>query len=339
MSQTKKPNLSVLTDPLPVGAYFFIIYLVKMVRFLRGLNSKTPYKPGPKSGGHFAVTRSVVEGLTKIGADFNYNPTKEQDLGEIVYIPGGVRPLKQMIQFKKAGLIKKLYAGPNICVFASDYDFILCSSEIDGVVNHWDGGCQLWAEDCQGLDSRCFPWPVGVDVSFWRPLVDRKPDKTILVFDKHIGPGTDPARIKPYVDYLTRQGYAVNVLTRTDTVGYSAATYLGLLQRSDLMVGFTKYHGESQGIAWSEAWSVNVPTLILQNEETEYQGRRFRTHSAPFLSDATGALFTSFEEFRLKFQAWERGQLVFNPRDWVLQHHSDEASARLLYHYLTGEEI
>jgi len=335
--------LTVLTDPLPIGSYFFIFesafYLIKVIRFFRRLNSKTPYKPAPKYGGHFAVTRSIVEGLTKIGADFNYNPRKKQSLGEIVHVVGGVRPLKQMIQFKKAGLIKKLYAEPNVCVFASDYDFILCSSEIDEVVNHWDGGCQLWAEDCQSLGSRCFPWPAGVDVSFWQPSFNHKPGKTILIFDKHSGPETDPSRIEPYVDYLIKQNYTVNVLTRTDTVDYSAATYLDLLQRSDLMIGFTKFHGESQGIAWSEVWSVNVPTLIFQNEETEYRGRKFRTHSAPFLSDATGAFFTSFEEFKLKFQAWEQGQLVFNPRDWVLQHLSDETSARLLYCYVTGEEI
>jgi hypothetical protein len=335
------PKLTILTRPVPLtGIQALYEYGYRSGRWVKQ-KLTNPYYPLPaKYGGHAAVTRSVVEGLTKIGADFNYNPWKVNDLAEIVHVVGGVRPLLQMVPLKQQGRIKRLFAGPNIVEFSTDAESIIASPEIDGLVTHSDSARQILSSDHPELFDKFFFWPAGVDVNFWKPSVDQKPGKTILIYDKRDSPETDPFRIKPYVDYLANQGYVVNLLTKTTTTGqFSTETYLDLLQRSDLMIGFTRDSGEQQGITWSEAWSVNVPTLILQVEETEYRGRRFRTHAAPYLSDATGAFFTSFEEFRLKFQAWERGQLVFNPRDWVLQYLSDEASARLLYHYVTGEEI
>lgn len=333
-------KLTVLTAPVPTGTQALYEYGYRSGRWVKQKLTNPYYPLTAKYGGHAAVTRSVVEGLTKIGANFNYNPLRVKDLAEIVHVPGGVRPLQQMILFKKQGRIKRLSAGPNIVEFSTDADSILVSPEIDSLVQHSDIGRQLWASDYPELLDKCFLWPAGVDVNFWQPSSNHKPGRTILIYDKRDSPETDPLRIRPYVDYLTKKNYAVNVLTKTMTAAqYSTKTYLDFLQRSDLMIGFTRHAGENQGITWSEAWSVNVPTLLLQVEETVYRGRKFRTHTAPYLSDAMGAFFTGFEEFKLKFQAWEQGQLIFNPRDWVLQHLSDEVSARLLYRYVTGEEI
>ena len=331
-----KPRLTVLTDPVPDGLQALYEYGYRFLRLLRNSISRRSLTRNTKYGGHFSVTRSLVEGLPKIGADFNYNPSSAEDLFEIVHVVGGVRALQQMIQFKKIGRIKKLFAGPNITVFSTDAESILAAPEIDGVVNHCDFACELWAVDHPELLNRCFRWPAGVDTQYWLPN-HTKGKKTILIFDKR-RVEDDPMRIRPYVKYLCEQGWGVEVIARCGELGYRPEEYRALLQKSALMVGFT-VGSESQGIAWAEAWSCDVPTLILRNTRNTYQGRSFSCTTAPFLTPHNGLFFDDLEDFKIQFYYWQTHRDQFTPRAWVLENMSDEVSARLLYQHVTGERI
>ena len=121
-----KPVISVLTDPLPWGGEFFNENARRFARFSRDVVIPTrQYYNHPKYRGHFAVTRSLVEGLDAIGASYNYNPKYPWELAETVIVLAGARTLRQAIKLKKKGRIKKLLAGPNIVVFSSDENSIL----------------------------------------------------------------------------------------------------------------------------------------------------------------------------------------------------------------------
>jgi len=91
-----KPALTVLTDPIPVGRFRLKETLKRMGRPLKSLVKQRPewLRRFPYRG-HFAVTRSLVEGLRKIGASANYNPTRVSEIGEAVIVLGGIDTLKQ----------------------------------------------------------------------------------------------------------------------------------------------------------------------------------------------------------------------------------------------------
>jgi len=331
-----KPKLTILTAPVPFGIKALYEHLRQIGRRILHSVRQQP-TTHPRYGGHSAVTRSVVEGLTKIGADFNYNPSRVSDLADIVHIPGGIRPLRQMIQFKREGRIKRLTCGPNTVVLSTEHNSITASPEIDSVINHVDWACEFWAVDHPQLLTKCFCWAAGVDTAVWRPLDGSTPSRLILIFDKR-HETDDPTRTLPYQEYLRGLGWQVEVLTRCGSIKYTAQQYRGMLQQSALMVGFTMYP-ESQGIAWAEAWSCNVPTLISQFEFHSYKGRRYRGSAAPFLTPATGLFFNDLDHFKEQFAHWQTHRDQFMPRKWVLEHMSDEVSSRLLYRHVVGEEI
>lgn len=325
-----KNSLTVLTDPLPYGRYFIIVILKLIYYKIKFLLKKNDTQFN-YYGGHFAVTRSVIEGFIKLGVKFNYNPKKIEDIAEVVHVLSGVRTLRQMINFKRRGYIKKLYAGPNIVTISTEANSILTSPEIDGVINHCEFACAIWAFDHPELYHRCFIWPAGVDVDFWKPD-DYKRGNSILIFDKRIV-SQDPRRTEPYINYLMNLGWHVNIIRRYSNNGYTKNEYLELLQNSCLMVGFT-VGSESQGIAWAEAWACNVPTLILKNSNNCFNGRQFPCSTAPYLGSKTGLFFDDIDDFKIQFNQFISNPSQFSPRDWVLSNMSDVVSAKLLYNHL-----
>ena len=117
-----RPFLTVLTTPVP-GAR------ARLVRDLRRL-ARRIVKPGvplpavSPYPGHFALVRSVVEGLRAIGADFNFNPERLGEVARVVYAPAN-EALLQAIALKRAGRIDYLVAGPVNALFADECDGIL----------------------------------------------------------------------------------------------------------------------------------------------------------------------------------------------------------------------
>lgn len=320
-------GISLLTLPMPEGpgsgrarAWLCARWLFYFVR------GRVP----PEWSGHEGVTNSMVRGLRQARLPFNHNPRRLGQLSRTVLVPGGIPALRQAILLKRQGLIETLVCGPNISVLATDHRSILLAPEIDGILNHCRQGRDFVCRDAPALRKKFILWAAGVDPEFWKPCRGAVRDH-ILIFDKHGGPGTSPGRIEVYQKHLRDLGWKVAVLRRTEHQGYTPRDYLSLLEKSALMVGFTKYHGESQGIAWAEAWSMNVPTLILQRKSTRYLGRTFRTDSAPFLTDQTGRFFQDFQGFQREFRFWLARPNRFRPRAWVLRHMSDEVCARDLF--------
>jgi hypothetical protein len=188
--------------------------------------------------------------------------------------------------------------------------------------------CAIYTADCPELSGRCAPWPAGVDTAFWSPVSPPEGRRRILFYDKQIHGPTDA--VEPYMALLAQKGYDVSTIRYG---GYSKDDYRRLLQDSKLLIGFSAE--ESQGIAWAEAWSADVPTFFWYKDRHVFnhplaQGRVFATSPAPQLTDATGRFFRDLEEFKIVFAGWEAGRLQLSPRQWVLEHMSDEVCARRL---------
>ena len=319
-----KPMISVLTNPISWGQELLYENGRKFARFARStLQPQRQYFNHPIYRGHFAVTRSLVEGLKSIDANFNYNPAFPWDLAETVIVLAGVRTLRQAIKLKRQGRIKRLLAGPNIVVFSSDYDSILASAEIDTVVTPCDFVSNLYIEDNPSIAGRTFSWPAGVDCNYWKPeqLVRQK---KILIYEKQNKGPVGP--VLPYAEYMRSLGWEVDILQYGSFFHYE---YLEKLQNSCLMLGFVT--DESQGIAWAEAWAADVPTLIWNNTSQVLSGRRYDCSTAPYLNCKNGLFFDDLFDFKIQFEYWAHHRNQFSPRDWVLKNMSDEVCASLLY--------
>lgn len=328
-----KPALSILTDPVPVGRDYFPELARRVARRVKYAIHERSYTSHERFRGHFAVTRSLVEGLEKIGANFNYNPTCLAQLSDTVVVLAGVRTLRQAIRLKQQGYIRRLFAGPNIVVFSSDYNSILASPRVDAAITPCDWVADVYLEDNSTLGGRIFSWPAGVDTEYWSPDPAIKRDR-IAIFDKRIEKD-DSDRVKPYMHYLRSNGWQVDVLVRCGAQGYTHSQYRELLRRSSLMLGFT-VGSESQGIAWTEAWSVDVPTMLWRNTTNVYKGRLYRCSTAPYLCDQNGLFFDDLEHFKQQFASWQANRANFAPRAWVLENMSDEVCARQLYKRVTS---
>lgn len=321
-------KLTVLTDPMPWGGDLIYEGMRRTARRIRDsiLPSKDFFNH-PIYRGHFAVTRSLIQGLESIDADFNYNPLYPWKLADTVIVLAGVRTLRQAIRLKQQGIIKRLFAGPNIVCFSADDDKIVASSEVDCCVVNCEWVFNLYILDCPNLKDRCFIWPAGVDTNYWQPDFTKKRND-ILIFDKQNKGPVGP--VAPYYEYLTSLGWSVKVIKYG---AFKHEQYLRLLQQSCLMLGFVT--DESQGIAWAEAWSVDVPTLIWKNTSNVFLGRSYECSTAPYLCNENGMFFEDLEDFKIQFNYWLYNRNKFSPRDWTLKNMSDKVCATMFYEKVT----
>ncbi len=330
-SMAANPKLTVLTDPIPCGRYFFTEIAKNAGRPVKNfLRPIPPFMRNEKYRGHFAVTRSLVEGLRKIGATFNYNPKRLTDIGEVVIVLSGIGTLRQAIQWKKEGRIHKLFAGPNLFVMPSEECPEIANPEVDFWISPSDWPVWYVEEDMPELAGRALVWPAGVDTEYWRPSKKIRERTSVTIFIKGVLPNLDLPT--GYVECLREAGFDdtdTNFIYRGNGRYYTQEEYFLKLDQSGLLIGFSL--SESQGIAWAEAWSMDVPTFIWHNDETIIKGRSVRVSTAPYLNPQNGAFFKNARELRILFEIWKNGGYNFSPRKWVIDNMSDEiCSQRLL---------
>lgn len=316
-------ELVILTDPIPIGRYFIIEYCKIIFRYIRLIFLKPELKlRNSKYRGHFAVTRSLVEGLITSKIPFSLNPKSIKTVNTIIVL-AGVKTLKQAIDLKKQKKINKLIAGPNIIVFSSDFDNLIASQEIDLCLVPSNWVKVLYLIENPSLEGRIFSWPAGVDIEKWMPGLSINKRKVIL-FEKHTSNKELP-ETNSYKDFITNKGYEIVILRYGS---FTHEIYKTALKEAICLIGFSI--SESQGIAWSEAWASNVPTFLWENTKGLYLKKEFKCSSAPYLTDKTGFFFTEISDFVVKFEQFESLQISFFPRKWVMENMTDVVSAKLL---------
>lgn len=315
-------HVTILTDPIPYKKKLVFQLSKRIFIFIRYQVYKLFGKNYPFYRGHPAVTRSLVEGLKKKDIDFVYNPNCISELTDLVVVLSGVETLKQAIALKQKRKIKILLAGPNIVIHSNDFNNLISSPEIDLCITPSPIATSNYILMNPLLTNRTVSWPAGVDVDYWKPNKSIVRNQ-ILVYEKQAKGPVGP--IEPYVEFLKSNGYTVKVIKYGD---YSLQEYKTQLLHSIAMVGFVR--DESQGIAWAEAWSCDVPLFLWNNHWNVFRGVKHRCSPAPYLTDENGIFFDDHNDFQIKFQQWEKGHFKFQPRKWCLENMSDEVCAQNL---------
>ena len=312
--------ISILTTP-PKTLTQKVSFFIRNPRYFM-LRIRNYIFTGPSNlyGGHFAVTRSLIQGLKNQDFKFNYNPPVYL-LNETCVVLSGVDTLRYAIDQKKRGKIKLLIAGPNIITVPSEVDGLITSDEVDICLVPSIWVKKKYAIIAPQLNNRLIIWQAGVDANYWYPSYSTQ--KNYLLYIKGAA-GKELG--KKYIKEFNRIGVDYKVITYGE---YSLAEYKILLNESKLMIvlGGT----ESQGLAFAEAWAMNVPTLIyFVDTWTSYDGTIYWAQAAPCLSNATGAYFTNVAELFDLLNDIDSGKIKYSPREWVLNQMTDEVCAKLL---------
>jgi glycosyltransferase involved in cell wall biosynthesis len=319
-----RPALTVLTTPILPGTRRAYIRLRGIGRQI--LKPGTPGKSGSRYPGHYAVTRSVVEGLRQIEADFNFNPASFSQLGRIVYAPAN-EALLQAVALKQRGAIDFLVAGPVNAFFADDSDGIMQRPEIDLAIVAAEWMVDFY-RDAPTLARKSRVVPCGVDVEFWKPAGARKKREAVVYWK------SGDERFCEQVEAMVRSSglEPLRVRSRHGEHGLFTREQLRAhLDRAVLSVFLSTF--ESQGIALAEAWSMNVPTVVWDPQgDAEWRGRHFTSaSSAPYLTSATGIASRDVAGLEIAIAQALATLDTFHPREWVLGNMTDAICSRKLY--------
>jgi len=327
-----RPALTVLTRPIASAPQRLYTRVRGMGRRL--LKPRTPGLPGSAYPGHYALVRSVVEGLRAIDADFNFNPVSFSQLARIVYAPAN-EALLQTAALKQRGLVDFLVTGPVNALFADDCGSILQRPEIDLVIvpSAWTINFYRDVPDLVGKSRVC---PCGVDADTWKPAGARKARSAVVYWK------SGDERFCEAVEAIVRRCGLEPLRVRSrhgEHNIFTPETLRSMLDRSVIAVFLSTF--ETQGIALAEAWSMNVPTVVWDPRgDAEWRGRHFTSESsAPYLTPATGVAAGDTAALEPAIRQALATLGGFQPREWVLQHMTDAICSRQLYRLIRDEAI
>ena len=325
-----RPALTVLTTPILPASRRAYIQLRRLGR--RILKPGTPGLSGRRYPGHYGVTRSVVEGLEAIRADFNFNPVSFASLARVVYAPAN-EALRQAIELKRRGAVDFLVAGPVNAWFADDCGGVMLAPEIDLAIVASEWMIDFY-RDTPDLARKSRACPCGVDAEFWKPMGAPK-QRTCVVYWK-----SGDERFCEQVESIVRLAGLEPLRVRSRHGEHHIFTPPELraaLDRAVVSVFLSTF--ESQGIALAEAWSMNVPTVVWDPQGVaEWQGRRFKSESsAPYLTPSTGIAVRDIGSLDAAIRQALATLDTFQPRGWVLEHMTDAVCARRLYEVIMRE--
>ena len=287
-----------------------------------------PLPPAKRFHGHFALVRSVVEGLEAIGADFNYDPRSLSRLARVVYAPAN-EALRQAADLKRRNRIDFLIAGPSNALFPEEADNILWQPEIDLLIEPSEWVRDLFRSIAPALVPKIRICPAGVDTDHWVPA-DAAVESRAVVYWK----SGDESFCADVERILEAQGLRP---IRLRYGHYTPSEYKRALDDSVVAVFLSAF--ETQGLALAEAWAMDVPTLVWNpRAEASWRGRSFAAgSSAPYLSPVTGLPWTSTEELS-KTLDYALGHIEeFHPRAWVLGNMTDARCSKTLFEVIKTE--
>jgi hypothetical protein len=320
-----RPFLTVLTAPVPPTARRWYQEVRRRIRPMVKPGVPLPYmSPYP---GHYALVRSVVEGLHAIGADFNFNPRRAGAVGRAVYAPENAA-LRQAAEMKRRGAIAYLVAGPVNAMFPDEENGVLRLPEIDRLIVASDWVTELY-RDAPDLIEKSRSCPCGVDAEFWKPNLRPGTTNAAVIYWKSgdeafCGEVEQVVRARGLEPLRTRSGHG-------EHAHFTREEFRRRLDGAAVAVFLSAF--ETQGIALAEAWSMDVPTLAWDPRgTTSWRGRAFVAgSSAPYLTGATGRRWRTVDELGPLLRATLADRASFQPRQWVLDHMTDAVCSAALY--------
>ncbi len=262
-----------------------------------------------KYSGPDAVADSLVRGLREHSVPFEIDPVRPRF--KTVHVLSGIDALRTAIEWKKAGKIERLIAGPALVVDPCEYEEIICSPEIDVILQPAEWVKAYVSSKKPEIAEKIKIWAAGSQVP------DQQSDRSgpWIIYSKNFG----DEHLAEIESILTRYGQHFKTV-RYGT--FTRAEFYAYLSKTPAMIYLSR--SESQGIALQEAWLRDVPTLVLTSGEMRYKEDSWPDSAinAPYLTPELGAFF---EVSQLPDMIGEIKRI--RPRDAAVRQFSDKASA------------
>ncbi len=179
-------------------------------------------------------------------------------------------------------------------------------------------------------EDRCRAWFAGIDTERWPDMAARPKTVDLLVYDK-IRWNRDtlvPALLDPILATIRARGLTAEVIRYKF---YDHAAYTAALARSRAMVFVCE--NETQGLAYQEAMSANLPVLAWDNgfwldpQWRTFSDRMIPASSVPFFAPECGERFQGIEDFAAALDRFVPMIPRYTPRAFVQRELSFAASA------------
>jgi hypothetical protein len=282
-----------------------------------------------RPGGVDKVFINLCLGLDKLGVQYEVNlPFKQLQKGDRVGILGrGLNCLKGYEQ------PNPIVAGIGLMTHPSEWPTLCQDYPVVKYLQH-----SHWANDIYQpyFGDRCDLWAVGIDTESWKPTptVDKPID--FLIYNKIMWDygQREVDLLTPLRQHLGQRRLRFEELRYGS---YSPGAYRDALNRCRAMIFLCEH--ESQGIAYQECLSSNVPILAwdqgwcLDPNRFSWGSPHIPATSVPYWSDHCGVKFKAINEFPTKLEAFLETlqNQEFAPRNYIMDNLTLEKCAQ---HYL-----
>lgn len=282
-----------------------------------------------RNTGHYAVTRSLLTGLERIGyKDYNYQPETENELYDNLHVLFGIPPcdtLQYGYNLHSAGKVKVVTAGPNVFNFPFEQGGAIEDSRLEKYLVPSEWFRNMFALMCPPAANKLYSWPCGVDSNILYLEHTRK--NKAIIYKKGNQSNEFYADV---INIVKRYGYEVEIFSYGK---YNYDDYIKALGQASFVVAVSDT--ESQGLYLAEAWAMDVPTICFEPGFHTWPESLYgieitwpMTSTCPYLSEYTGVRFKNIEE--LKMMINHADYIIDNtaPREWVSKNMTDEICAQ-----------
>lgn len=287
-----------------------------IINIITRSNSSNKKTRGPKK-----VLDNLIKGLEKLEIKYVFNqPISKFDYNWIHDDPAGV--------IEASFVNKPVLIGPNIAVFPKDLPFLRKKIHPSSIyLQPCDWAKRMWA-DLGFKEILINVWPVGIETSKFLP---NKPDfkKTLIYFKQR-----DQALLIQVEDLLIKKNIDYEIIKYGE---YNEDDFISILDNTSLVIwlGCT----ESQGIAYQEVLSKNIPIVFLDainlfmNTKLDLSfssGKdkkileRLNTSSAPYFDGTCGEKFVSTKQLEENLSQIIRNIDNYKPREFIMRNLSIE---------------
>lgn len=274
------------------------------------------------------VFNNLCLGFDKINISYSINqPFNTLKKNDVVVILGlGLDCLKG---YKQSNPI---IAGIGLMTHPSEWPTLFTDYPVKVYLQH-----STWTNNIyQKYYKNCSIWFAGINSEEWKPQINKRKNYDILIYDKIMWDKENQIinLLTPIEEYLISKKLTYQKITYGS---YTPAEYKSKLNASRAMLFLCEH--ESQGLAYQEALSMNVPILAWKqgfwldpNRFVYGEQEPVLANSVPYFSDECGMIFRDFSEFCKVFPIFLANVLSnkFSPRSYILNNLTLEKSAILM---------
>lgn len=253
------------------------------------------------------VVQNLAKGLNSIGFEVHGNDLPRPT------IPQGCLQLTRMIH----SLGRETLMGPNLFVLPDEWGDYCKRFDHFVVPSEW---VQKIYRNFSVLDSSTIDiWPVGIDSEFWKKTSSQRSGRAFIYFKNR-----EESELEQVQIFLKSRGIDYDILRYGS---YEEEDLFKSCLRSDFCVLLDGT--ESQGIAYMQILSMNVPCFVINCSKFDHSGKLaespFPATSVPYFDERCGLVsetlnFEEFEKFTEKISK-------LNPRDFILENFTLEKCA------------